>query len=138
MRRPTVERPNPVYLQQGPSRQGRRMADRQSRGCPRCHPEDRSRVPLRRCLERTPGSFIGSSRSRRPCCSMSSTLTSPEESTLSRERNGKNIQDRRYCCVFHGVIAGSANPARFVDDRSEERRVGKECRSRWSPYHSQK
>ena len=23
----------------------------------------------------------------------------------------------------------------FVDDRSEERRVGKECRSRWSPYH---
>ena len=27
---------------------------------------------------------------------------------------------------------------RFIyadDDRSEERRVGKECRSRWSPYH---
>src|SRR6266849_6748687 len=23
-------------------------------------------------------------------------------------------------------------------DRSEERRVGKECRSRWSPYHSKK
>ena len=22
-----------------------------------------------------------------------------------------------------------------VPDRSEERRVGKECRSRWSPYH---
>src|SRR3989442_13207208 len=25
--------------------------------------------------------------------------------------------------------------ARLGDDRSEERRVGKECRSRWSPYH---
>ena len=24
---------------------------------------------------------------------------------------------------------------RKSDDRSEERRVGKECRSRWSPYH---
>src|SRR5205085_4797654 len=24
---------------------------------------------------------------------------------------------------------------RQVDHRSEERRVGKECRSRWSPYH---
>ena len=24
---------------------------------------------------------------------------------------------------------------RLVWDRSEERRVGKECRSRWSPYH---
>src|SRR3989441_6372145 len=23
----------------------------------------------------------------------------------------------------------------FYDPRSEERRVGKECRSRWSPYH---
>src|SRR2546430_17128073 len=23
----------------------------------------------------------------------------------------------------------------YDDDRSEERRVGKECRSRWSPYH---
>ena len=23
----------------------------------------------------------------------------------------------------------------FIDQRSEERRVGKECRSRWSPYH---
>ena len=23
----------------------------------------------------------------------------------------------------------------FYQERSEERRVGKECRSRWSPYH---
>ena len=23
----------------------------------------------------------------------------------------------------------------FITKRSEERRVGKECRSRWSPYH---
>ena len=31
-----------------------------------------------------------------------------------------------------GEVVGSAE--RGVD-RSEERRVGKECRSRWSPYH---
>src|SRR5256885_3139064 len=24
---------------------------------------------------------------------------------------------------------------KILEDRSEERRVGKECRSRWSPYH---
>ena len=24
---------------------------------------------------------------------------------------------------------------KWIFDRSEERRVGKECRSRWSPYH---
>src|SRR5258708_16604264 len=27
------------------------------------------------------------------------------------------------------------NPASVASVRSEERRVGKECRSRWSPYH---
>ena len=27
------------------------------------------------------------------------------------------------------------NPAASCCNRSEERRVGKECRSRWSPYH---
>src|SRR2546427_11992754 len=30
------------------------------------------------------------------------------------------------------------SPAVAVEDRSEERRVGKECRSRWSPYHLKK
>ena len=33
---------------------------------------------------------------------------------------------------------GGANLSSILDDettRSEERRVGKECRSRWSPYH---
>src|SRR3712207_161247 len=34
---------------------------------------------------------------------------------------------------FAGTASnGQANP---YDTRSEERRVGKECRSRWSPYH---
>ena len=33
-----------------------------------------------------------------------------------------------------GLLTG--NGFEIVDDeRSEERRVGKECRSRWSPYH---
>ena len=32
--------------------------------------------------------------------------------------------------------AGTITVAGFyATDRSEERRVGKECRSRWSPYH---
>jgi len=31
--------------------------------------------------------------------------------------------------------AGSGEEALRVFERSEERRVGKECRSRWSPYH---
>ena len=31
--------------------------------------------------------------------------------------------------------AKEALPAKIYGKRSEERRVGKECRSRWSPYH---
>ena len=33
------------------------------------------------------------------------------------------------------IIDGAGNAGKDVIDRSEERRVGKECRSRWSPYH---
>ena len=38
---------------------------------------------------------------------------------------------------FHVPILGedSNMPSASADGRSEERRVGKECRSRWSPYH---
>ena len=32
-------------------------------------------------------------------------------------------------------VSGSQAPPAKKDFRSEERRVGKECRSRWSPYH---
>ena len=32
-----------------------------------------------------------------------------------------------------GLTVNSAKV--LVNERSEERRVGKECRSRWSPYH---
>src|SRR5690554_8054345 len=40
-----------------------------------------------------------------------------------------------------GAAIVSLVPTRLVyntDARSEERRVGKECRSRWSPYHEKK
>src|SRR3712207_9033837 len=35
-------------------------------------------------------------------------------------------------CIYY--IAGTLDFS-FTGMRSEERRVGKECRSRWSPYH---
>ena len=34
-----------------------------------------------------------------------------------------------------GQVAESGRNKLAVNMRSEERRVGKECRSRWSPYH---
>ena len=35
------------------------------------------------------------------------------------------------CKDFEWIITDDGS----TDGRSEERRVGKECRSRWSPYH---
>ena len=38
------------------------------------------------------------------------------------------------CLVCHRmVLPEGARP--LTEERSEERRVGKECRSRWAPYH---
>ena len=37
--------------------------------------------------------------------------------------------------VFSQNNAQPVNEQAFSQSRSEERRVGKECRSRWSPYH---
>ena len=42
--------------------------------------------------------------------------------------------------AVYGIAAGPWTYARMAAEvdrliRSEERRVGKECRSRWSPYH---
>ena len=33
------------------------------------------------------------------------------------------------------IAKESSNAKEYLRQRSEERRVGKECRSRWSPYH---
>src|SRR5574341_2678089 len=35
----------------------------------------------------------------------------------------------------YGLNWDEGNGDVFIGERSEERRVGKECRSRWSPYH---
>ena len=37
--------------------------------------------------------------------------------------------------AFSGVILFTGCGGNSAEERSEERRVGKECRSRWSPYH---
>ena len=43
--------------------------------------------------------------------------------------------DYSFAKSLHNVNCIEFDLSRIVDWRSEERRVGKECRSRWSPYH---
>ena len=66
-----------------------------------------------------------------------SVLYSEEELALSVKKLGAEITEEYkgkkllVVCVLKGVFVFTADLVR----RSEERRVGKECRSRWSPYH---
>src|SRR5438034_11670531 len=65
---------------------------------------------------------------------MSSTEPPPRNRQLwcrSAAKIGKSASSLR-------VGADGPSPLPWSPWRSEERRVGKECRSRWSPYHSKK
>src|SRR3712207_5732013 len=44
-----------------------------------------------------------------------------------------NVGDRQMIEIAKALTKNSR--IIIMDERSEERRVGKECRSRWSPYH---
>src|SRR3712207_9342338 len=78
----------------------------------------RSRAVLVRCWAVRPGSLPGdAAKARGPAGEGSNELTQILEDVGS-PRSGP---------------CGSVDRGEHV--RSEERRVGKECRSRWSPYH---
>src|ERR1051326_5171839 len=42
---------------------------------------------------------------------------------------------KRFSTIHPGTRFCTTTLSRSLKNRSEERRVGKECRSRWSPYH---
>ena len=52
-------------------------------------------------------------------------------STIEKE----TIIDETYDILARQLVFRIAYLGKLSDPRSEERRVGKECRSRWSPYH---
>ena len=62
-----------------------------------------------------------------------------KDELLAIRNNEAEVEDRFYKELefgtggLRGVIGAGTN--RMNVYRSEERRVGKECRSRWSPYH---
>ena len=65
-----------------------------------------------------------------PDATIASCLPPPTEAETASERDP--VKDTGIKVVASNRTAGRDY---FLSDRSEERRVGKECRSRWSPYH---
>ena len=75
---------------------------------------------------------------------MSVSLQKGQKVNLSKEHAGLSKVivglgwDEAKSSGFLGGLFGSSSQQAIDCDasaRSEERRVGKECRSRWSPYH---
>ena len=73
-----------------------------------------------------------------------SSLARIEESEVETKRNGAVYTDFRLAKYLAVTVASKYTGGPIIDPscgnsivlaRSEERRVGKECRSRWSPYH---
>jgi len=62
----------------------------------------------------------------------------PRGTFPAREEEKRSWKPLTYAMVFdivQQIVDNHEIPARAGVRRSEERRVGKECRSRWSPYH---
>ena len=60
-----------------------------------------------------------------------------KKSTIAPEIYG-HFSEHLGRCIYEGLFVGENSDIPNVNGmrtRSEERRVGKECRSRWSPYH---
>src|SRR3712207_6998991 len=57
------------------------------------------------------------------------------ENTVESESRLENLEELMNAAREYERVEPEPTLAGFLQERSEERRVGKECRSRWSPYH---
>src|SRR5476651_2167910 len=90
-------------------------------------PETRQCLNLKSSPCRTATTFPGFARSR-----------ATPRGRLLKLRTIKLLHDERApagTLLFETTAFGPGSTSCTHEARSEERRVGKECRSRWSPYH---
>src|SRR5258708_33268936 len=74
-----------------------------------------------------------------PCLAFAQTTSGVIIDQTGLPLPGVQIEVTRGAEVVASIVSGADGtfslPSLVGPDRSEERRVGKECRSRWSPYH---
>src|SRR5258708_39268920 len=66
---------------------------------------------------------------------LAATLDGADSKTLRETMDRLKEELKSAAIVLGAVNDGKVSLIAGVTSRSEERRVGKECRSRWSPYH---
>ncbi len=63
-------------------------------------------------------------------------MCSSDLGTITNEISQKYLTSiEEVDAISKNVVSLQSQMLEYLIDRSEERRVGKECRSRWSPYH---
>ena len=111
------------------------------------HQHDRR--PVRRCLLAGGNSFVLQTekllriaealRAAFPEIEYISCFARVDDVLAKSEAELRELREAGYDRLCLGIESGSDRVLLYqekgVAERSEERRVGKECRSRWSPYH---
>ena len=69
----------------------------------------------------------------RVCEAMKSPVETSSDGTVLHQQDGGTKS--RQVSIWEKSNLTLEEAAAYSGIRSEERRVGKECRSRWSPYH---
>src|SRR2546427_10609486 len=72
---------------------------------------------------------LAKSLQRHQCCQVRLDRAATRRQAVTLKRTGREPGAAGSC------LAALDLSFQFPHTRSEERRVGKECRSRWSPYH---
>ena len=71
------------------------------------------------------------------CCAITAAAASPVTGVASDQWKQALDSTKSKTSYYSPYMAASNSEEYYskIGTRSEERRVGKECRSRWSPYH---
>src|SRR3712207_9140826 len=87
-----------------------------------------------RATETAPG-VIGTARLDRRTKNLTKRLRPGDIAVIDHVDIDRVSADSLVACKVGAVVnAAQSTSGRYPNLRSEERRVGKECRSRWSPY----
>src|SRR3712207_9318169 len=92
-------------------------------------------IPRRNTMGMSVNNNIAAMNSYRNLSATDTQMSKSLEKLSSGFRINRAADDAAGLAISEGLRSQVGGLKVAVRNRSEERRVGKECRSRWSPYH---